>query len=117
MFLNPQKSILLLRFLRSFYNSSHWGCPAYSKVVVAWTSSPRPCGARGCGGGGCVCNNSLPFLPPPPPNFFKLVGILTKYVGKISWTNFVVKFGVFYHKKRNAEFYQYPVPQKSNFYR
>ena len=42
---------------------------------------------------------------------------MTKCVGKISWPNAVGKFGVFYHKKQNAEFYQYPVPQKSNFYR
>ena len=49
--------------------------------------------------------------------FLEFVGILTKCVGKISWPNVVCKFGVFYHKKRNAEFYQYPVPQKSNFYR
>ena len=112
MFVNPQKSILLLRLLRSFYNSLHWGCSAYSKVVVACTWSPRTCGATGCGGGGC--NNPLPFLL---PTFFELVGILTKYVGKISWPNVVVKFGVLYYKKRNAEFYQYPVPQKSNFYR
>ena len=28
-----------------------------------------------------------------------------------------LKFRVFYHKKRNADFHQYPVPQKSNFYR
>ena len=49
--------------------------------------------------------------------FLEFVGILTKCVGKISCHNVVCKFGVFYHKKRNAEFYQYPVPQKSNFYR
>ena len=35
---------------------------------------------------------------------------------KISWLNIVSKFGVFYHKQWNAEFYQYPVPQKSHFY-
>ena len=35
----------------------------------------------------------------------------------MSWPNVVGKFGVFYHKKRNAEFYQYPVSQKANFYR
>ena len=52
-----------------------------------------------------------------PLTFLKFVGILTKCVGKISWPNVVGKFGVFYHKKRNAEFYQYPVPQKSNCYR
>ena len=49
-------------------------------------------------------------VTPLPPTFLKLVGILTKYVGKISWPHVVGKFGVFYHKKRNAEFYQYPVP-------
>ena len=61
-----------------------------------------------------------PLPPPPPPHthtFLKFVGILPKYVGKISWPNVVGKFGVFYYKKRNAEFYQYPVPQKLNFYR
>ena len=42
--------------------------------------------------------------------FFKFVGILTKCVSKISWPNVVSKFGVFY-KKRNADFYQYPVLQ------
>ena len=45
----------------------------------------------------------------------KFVGVLTKCVGKTSWPNVVGKFGVFYHKKRNAEFYQYPIPQKSDF--
>ena len=49
--------------------------------------------------------------------FLEFVSILEKYVGKISWPNVVGKFGVFYHKKRNAEFYQYSVPRKSNFYR
>ena len=65
-----------------------------------------------------------------PPHFFKIVGVLEKCVdvlnwmcwicrffGKISWSNVVGKFGVFYHKKQNVEFYQYSVPQKSNFYR
>ena len=37
-------------------------------------------------------------------------------MGKIFWPNVVGKFGILYHKK-NAEFYQYPVPQKSNFNR
>ena len=58
------------------------------------------------GGGGC---NTSPF-------FLKFVGILTKCVGKTSWPNVAGKFGVFYHKKWNAESYQYPVQQKSNFY-
>ena len=51
-------------------------------------------------------------IPPPPTHtlFLKSVSILTKCVGKISWPNVVGKFGVFYHKKRNAEFYQHPVP-------
>ena len=53
----------------------------------------------------------------PSPIFFKFVSILTKCVGKIYWPNVVGKFGVFYHKKRNAGLYQYLVPQKSNFYR
>ena len=35
----------------------------------------------------------------PSPTFFKFVGILTKYVGKIFRPNVVDKFGVFYHKK------------------
>ena len=51
----------------------------------------------------------------PPPNFLAFVCIFTKYVRKISWPNVVGKFGVFY-EKRNAEFYQYPVPQKLNFH-
>ena len=50
------------------------------------------------------------------PTFLKLVSILTRCVSKISWPNVFGKFGVFYHKKQIAEFYQYPVPQKSNFY-
>ena len=40
---------------------------------------------------------------------------MTKCVGKTFWPNVVGKFGVFYHKKQNAEFYQNPVPQKSTF--
>ena len=51
------------------------------------------------------------------PTFLKFVGILTKCVGKISGHNVFGNFKVFYHKKRNAQFYQYRVPQKSNFYR
>ena len=43
-----------------------------------------------------------------------------RYFDKICRWNFLTrclgKFGIFYHKKWNAEFYQYPVPQKSNFY-
>ena len=62
--------------------------------------------------GGC----STPPFPSPPPTFLKFVGVFTKWVGKSSWPNFVGKFGVFYHKKRNTVFFQYPVPQKSNFY-
>ena len=50
-------------------------------------------------------------------NFFEICQYLAKYVGKISWPNVVGKFGVFYHKRRNAESYHYLVPQKSNFYR
>ena len=49
--------------------------------------------------------------------FWEFVDILTKCVSKMSWPNVACKFGVFYHKKQNAEFYQYSVPQKSNFYR
>ena len=45
------------------------------------------------------------------------IGILTKCVSKTSRYNVVSKFGIFYHKKRNAEFCQYPVLQKYNFYR
>ena len=37
-------------------------------------------------------------------------------VGKKNRPNVVGKFEVFYHKKQNAEFYQYSVQQKSNFY-
>ena len=48
---------------------------------------------------------------------WNLFVFLTKCVGKISRPNVVGKFGVFCYEKRNAEFYQYPVPQKSNFYR
>ena len=54
-------------------------------------------------------------VTPLNPTFLKFVGILIKCVGKLSIRNVVGKFGVFYHKKQNAEFYQYPVPQKSNF--
>ena len=54
------------------------------------------------------CNTPLIFL--------KFVGILTKYVGKTSWPNVFGKSGLFCHKKWNEEFYQYPLPQKSNFY-
>ena len=61
------------------------------------------------GGGVGACNT--------PPTFLKFVGILTKCVGKISWPNVVGNFGEFYHIKRNAGLYQYPVSQKSNFYR
>ena len=35
---------------------------------------------------------------------------ILKCVGKISWPNVVSKFGAFYHKNRNAEFYQYQFP-------
>ena len=66
----------------------------------------------------CVWGCNTPPLPPPHTHthththtFFKFVGILTKCVSKISWPNVVSKFGVFYHKKRNADFYQYPVLQ------
>ena len=65
--------------------------------------------ANGGGVGGVI-------PPPPTPTLLKFVGILTKCVGKFSWPNVIGKFGVLYHKKRNAEFYQRPVPQKSNFY-
>ena len=65
-----------------------------------------------CVWGGCGECNSL-----PPRPILKFVGILTRWVGKISGPNVLGKFGVFYHKKRNPEFYQYPVPPKSNFYR
>ena len=71
----------------------------------------RPCQAGECGG----CNTSPHLLI--TTNFLKFVGILTKCVGKISWPNVVGKFRIFYHEKRNAEFFQYPVLQKSNFYR
>ena len=37
---NPYKSILLLRFLRTSYKSMSWGCQACSKVIVAWMCSP-----------------------------------------------------------------------------
>ena len=48
-----------------------------------------------CGGKGEV-------TPPLHPTFLVFVGILTKYDGKISWPNVVGKFGVFCHKKQNA---------------
>ena len=59
----------------------------------------------------CVC------VPPhpPTPTFLKFVSILAKCDVKIARPNVVGKFGVFYHKKQNAEFYQNPVPQKSTF--
>ena len=58
----------------------------------------------------CVCRGGVANRH-CSPFFLKFVGILTKCVGKISWHNVVDKFGVFYHKKRNAEFYQHLVPQ------
>ena len=70
----------------------------------------RPYRAGVCG----ACNTSPHLLT--TANFFKFVGILTKCVGKISWPNVVGKFRVFYHEKRNEEFFQYPLLQKSNFY-
>ena len=79
MFVNPQKSILLLRLLRSFYNSLHWGCSAYSKVVVACTWSPRACGATGCGGEEGVITPS----PSSSPLFLNL---------SVFWQNMSVKF-------------------------
>ena len=36
MFVNPLKSILLLRFLRTSYNSKSRGCPDILKIAVAW---------------------------------------------------------------------------------
>ena len=36
MFVNPLKSILLLRFLRTSYNSMSRGCPDILKIAVAW---------------------------------------------------------------------------------
>ena len=84
-------------------------------TVIHWIISAGALGAsKGVPSRGGVPHQPT---PSPPPTFLKSVGILTKCVGKISWPNVVGKFGVFYHKKRNAEFYQYPVPQKSNFYR
>ena len=81
----------------------------FSFLIIEFTLRPRTCQAGGDVGG--VAPH------PPPPHLLKFVGILTKCIGKISRPNFVGKFGVFYRKKRNAEFYQYPVPQKSDFYR
>ena len=46
--------------------------------------------------------------------FWNLPVFLTKCVDKISRPNVVDKFGVFFDKKWNTEFYHYPVPQKSN---
>ena len=64
-----------------------------------------------------VCWGGVPTPPPPPlSHSFEICRYLTKCIGKISWPNVVNKSGVFHHKKRNAEFYQYPIPQKSNFY-
>ena len=40
MLVNPQKSIILLRFLRTSYNSMSGVAQACSKVVVAWMWSP-----------------------------------------------------------------------------
>ena len=58
----------------------------------------------------CVC-----VCPPPTPTCLKFVGILAKCEVKIARPNVVGKFGVFYHQKQNAEFYQNPVLQKSTF--
>ena len=63
------------------------------------------------------CNTPFPQIHIHTHTFLKFVSILTKCVGKISWPNVIGKFGVFYHKNQNEEFYQYGVLQKSNFYR
>ena len=55
---------------------------------------------RGGGGGGCNTPATHKHTL-----FLKFVGILTISVGKISRSNITRKFGVFYHKKTNAEFY------------
>ena len=62
-------------------------------------------------------NLELHSPPLHPTTILGFVGILAKFVGKFSWPNVVGKFGVYYHKKQNAEFYQHPLPEKSNFYR
>ena len=86
-----------------------WGRSILSNPSLEASVEARTCWA-----------GSVTAPPPPPPhthNFLEFVGILTKYVCKISWHNVVGKFGVLCHKKRNAELYQCPVPQRSNFYR
>ena len=40
----------------------------------------------------CVCEGGVTTPLPPPPYFLKIVGILTKYVGKTSRLNVVGKF-------------------------
>ena len=40
MFVNSWKSILLLRFLRTFYNSMSWGCPDILKSSSGMMWSP-----------------------------------------------------------------------------
>ena len=59
--------------------------------------------------------NALYFSQRPPVTTF--LKFVDNCVDKIPWPNVVCKFGVFYHKKWNASFYQYPVPQKLNFCR
>ena len=56
------------------------------------------------------------YPPPPPSTFLKFAAILTKCVRKISILNFSLNVEYFIIKKRNTEFCQYPVPQKSNIY-
>ena len=53
-------------------------------------------------------------LPAPRP-ILKFVGILTRWVGKISCPNVVGKFGVFYHKKRNPELYNIQFRRNQTF--
>ena len=56
---------------------------------------------------GCGCNTL---------HLFWNLLVFWQSVSKISWSNVVSKYGVFDHKKQNADFYQYPVSQISNFY-
>ena len=56
----------------------------------------------------CVCVYVQGGVTPPSPthlHFFEICRFFKKCVGKTSWLNVVHKFGVFYHKIRNAEFY------------
>ena len=91
--------------------------PIFQKDMFLINIRLNECVQRSAGWCVCVCVCVCVWCNTPPSNFLNLVVFLTQCVDKIFWPNVVSKRGVFYHKKWNAEFYQYPVPQKSNFYR